>query len=556
MSPIIRRILAPIRKHWMIGLFIFVFSFGNIFWIREDTSLPLWDIAGHSERSAHYADLLKHGWTLAPFTQDYIYPPLPYFIAAIGFLVAGQYEDVPQFSFLFWVIVYCLGLYIIGLEIFQKRWLALCIVALSFAFPILAHFTRIFDLDFPLTAAVTLALALLLRTKHFSRRLPSILFGIAFGAALLVKWTAIVFILGPLLVECIAVLRDKKNGVLLNFLTKPVQNIFISCLLTLLVGAPWYILHGRNILASAIATRHNIFSVPYEELLSFGNAWYYVERIYLGSTWILALLALFGFILWIRDRHQPQRWFILSWFFISYFVMTFFFYSKESRYILPVYPVFSILIMKCILQWKRKLSIALAAFVVMWGSIIFLQTSFRVPILSGDLIRFLGLRHAYGFRIITPEKPGYGFTFPTHYQQNTKKISASIFADIQKEKRTGTINIIIVPNSIFLTAQQIKYYGRLMGLDTLNNPFTVRYDLSSAIRKGEDWKTIMLQADYVITKTGDQGPAIWDGTRLKAIEQEEKKKTSFFDNFVLLETWDLRGIEGSPKKARLYKVAQ
>jgi hypothetical protein len=57
----------------------------------------------------------------------------------------------------------------------------------------------------------------------------------------------------------------------------------------------------------------------------------------------------------------------------------------------------------------------------------------------------------------------------------------------------------------------------------------------------------------LITKTGDQGPTVWGAALNEVRDAEAASDPIFADNFELIGTWPLRGIEGEEQEGRLYR---
>jgi hypothetical protein len=487
-----------------------------------DQSPPLWDMAGHSQRAALYAQFLSQGKIIDIFNYDTIYPPLPYLITAILFLIFSWQADVPQYSLLIWTVLFAGALYSLSKSLYQDKIIALLSVIFALLFPLLAHFTRIYDLDFPLVAVITACLAALLKTKNFTDRKWSIMFGLLVGLALLTKWTAIIFLIAPIIY-----LLPKARW----------KNIMLIALIIIIIAGPWYLIHGQKILSSSEDTRNNIFSVPYENLFSFGNIFYYVNKTADGIGWPISLFVLAGVIYAVYKKNI----FLLLWIFIPYLIMTFIFYSKESRYFLSVFPALAILTISFLYQIKYKkitLPILFAISIIFW-----LQISWHLVSMPKSVLKTLHLNNSFGFKKLTTQWLGYGFTYPTQYKTPLNEVAQKIKSDMPQNK---TINLIVVPNSVFLTVQQMQYYARLNGLNDVN------YSLSPQLQI-TDWRSTIMEADYLITKTGDQGPNVWSNNLGEIAEEESKENSEIFNKFTLLQTWPLQGIEKKQQEMRLYR---
>lgn len=518
----------------------------NIVWIWLDTSPALWDISGHSERALEIAQLFSTGHIGRIFTTPGIYPPFAYMVTAIGFLVFGSHADIPQYSLLIWVIVCAISLYSIGLQLFKRRDVATLAVFLCFGFPLFAHFTRIYDLDFPLTACVTAAVAALLKTDKFTHKKWTVAFAILCGMAFLTKWTAFLFLVVPTLAVLIPALHTRYEH------RRKIAHLTLAVIIIAAMTVPWYTLHAREILATAAATRKNIFSVPFENLFSIGNITFYSNWIIRGITWPVALVSLAGLIAtFVRRKFADGL--LLLWIAVPYVIMTFAFYSKESRYLLPVLPALALLTAALIMHIRGRKQLIYTVIVGGIALIFWLQTSFNIHLIPSSAFASLRLQNTYGLQTVSVDKPYFGFTYPTQYHTNIPEVVDAIAYDLDPaDIHDNTLHITIVPNSIFLTAQQIQYNARLTGLDTPEKIYTVDYSISSAVRNA-GWEEAILNSDYLITKTGDQGPAIF-GPGLPAVAKAEKRgDTDTFGQFELVHTWELNGIEQEPQEMRLYR---
>ncbi|MFA5995896.1 MAG: hypothetical protein WCW27_04725 [Patescibacteria group bacterium] len=500
----------------------------NCIWIYQDQSPPLSDMAGHSFRSVQMAHWLQDGKLLSILKQDTIYPPFTYLVTGIIFLLVGYYPDIPQYSLLLWVIILMISIYSIGNTIYKNKYLALGATALTMCYPLVAHFSRIYDLDFPLTALVTASMAVLLQTNHFAKRRETIVFSLLVVAVLLTKWTGVFFIVGPAFI----VLLSKRNNI-------NIKNISLALGIILVLTMPWYWLHTNIILDIAEATRNNVFSVPHENLLRLKSLLFYARSITQGIIWPLTLIFLTGVIICFKKIKRCYFWLLVSWLIIPYLIFTFI-YSKEIRYLMPLYPALALCSMSCFsylfsaysLKLKRRwvFSVIISVFSVILMFCIWFDTSWGT--------RLLPFSHAYGYQKITPKQVYYGFTYPTQYH-TTLMLVAQELANI------GSAKVAVVPNSIFLTATQIQYYTALHGNIKLN------FSLSSKLRNPA-WRDVLPQADYVITKTGEQGPKLW-AANLKDIATAEQNNDVIFQQFELIGQWQLNGIETSAQQINLYK---
>lgn len=496
----------------------------NGIWIQLDQSPPLWDIAGHSGRAA----ALAHGKS-----YESIYPPLTYYITAIGFWLFGFHDDVPQYSLLFWLIVYMVAVYYITLFFYQKAWVGIVTVGLSLCYPLLAHFSRVYDLDFSLTAMIMASLAVLLQTKNFAQRNWSLLYGICLGLTALTKWTGLLFLIAPTIYFLLA----------RRYTTK---NILTCSIAASVVAGPWYVLHGADVWQAITAAHNNVFSVPFHNLLRPANIVFYAKQLILSTGWPLALFWISGLLLFVV-RNTTKRWLLIVSILVPYLIMTFGFYSKESRYILPLLPLLALCtsaLFVYVQAWWRWAMLGGCIIIASW---LWLETSWHIRLFPNSFYHIGRFENMYGYQIVTPKKPRFGFTYPTSYHANLPDLSQVIIGDLQTNPITDRpVRIAVVPNSIFLTAQQISYYMSL----TTTTPF--EYALSSQLRQGTHWQQVLSQADYIITKTGDQGPKVWQPNG-EIIRQAEASDGSIFHQFTVIYTATLQGIEDVPTTVKIYR---
>lgn len=519
-----------VRKGWFwLAVLVAGLLVANIVWIRLDESPPLWDIAGHSSRAAQTAELLRGFHLKSVFTIPGQYPPATHLLTAKAFLVFGMHPDVPQYSLLFFLAIFCAGVYRIGIRLFRQSLPALVATLVASSYPLLAHFSRIYDLDFPLTAWTVVSVALLLETERFTKRGFSIAFAIAVAIGCLTKWTFVFFLIGPFVLEAWWSWKERRAW----------MNVLLALCVTAILALPWYALHFSEISRAAVATRNNVFSVPYENLFSFGSVSYYAVKTAKAISWPLAALAAVG-ILFAFVRRSHERTLLLLWIVAPYAIMTIFFFSKESRYYLPAYPALALLSVSAFLglrrQWKTVgLSILAVSSVWVW-----METSWHVRFLPHDWYFKMNIyANLYGYFEPSSERVGFGFPYPTRHHTVVSQVADAIrFDALSRGKTENDTRVAVVPNSIFLTAQQIQYYNLLHG-------FKPDYGLSSRVRQKNEQHRL-IEADYVVTKTGEQGPSVWRG------DLDELDPT-LLDYFTLLQTWPLDGIESEPQEARLYR---
>lgn len=530
---------------WGLAALIAAFVASNIVWIALDQSPALWDIAGHSQRAALFGEWIRGLHPNALLQYSTIYPPFSYAVTGAGFALFGLHRDIPQYTLILWLVLLMISTYSIAATLYRSRTVALLSTFLLMAFPLVAHFSRIYDLDFQSLAMVAASVAALLKSKHFQKTGWTNAFGVLVALAILTKWTSVLFIAGPALFVLVDSIRLK------HFSKATALNLCMAAALTLAIAGPWYWIHGATILESASQTRNNFFSVPYENLWSADNITYYARQIARTVTWPLAIVAGLGGVFMLARRNKSDA-FVLFAFVLPYLVMTFVLFSKESRYFLPAFPWVAVSMAVLIAQLRRARWLA-GGIIVLIALIAWTETSWGTRLFPDAFYKHAQLESAYGYQTIRPHDPKFGFTQPTQHHTNLHEVPTAIQNDINARPfDKPTINIAVVPNSMFLTSQHIQYEMRLAGLDAPDQTPAFDYSVSSHVR-GSDWQNAITGADYLITKTGDQGPPIWGKSLADIANEETNPDSAVFSEFELLHEWPLNGIEHETQTMRLYR---
>ncbi len=537
-------------EHRLLIVSIAVIVAANVFWIAFDAAPPLWDMAGHSYRSAQVAEWLSEFHLRSILEWKTLYPPFPYLVTGLVFLVTQPHTDVPQYSLVLWTIVMMVAVYDIALHCKVSRPQAVLAALLTMFAPLTAHFGRIYDLDFPLAASTTAAVAALLRTAGF-RNLPwSLVFGVLTGIALLTKWTAILFITAALLPVLVVHWRTLQHR-------NVVRNIALALLCAVVLAGPWYALHARDVLASVQPTTamHEAVAATStnagDSTTFLWHAGFYFSWITRAVGWPIALWFFVSLYILLLRRVQA-RWFLLSWLGLSYLAISFV-VAKEGRYLLPLLPVIALITAVGIASFRPRFRRILFSILLLAAFFVWIETSTGIRFLPQPAYQVLGLSRAYGYTIVTPERVGYGFTSPERYHGNLPDIAAALEQDVKTHASSDeVVNIAVVPNSIFFTAQQFQFYHQLAALRS-RSPIRIDYGLSTRVRE-KNWRDALERADYVMTKTGDQGPAVWGPLLTEVAAAEKEGDPLFTHNLTLIGMWTVQGIEGAPQTVRLYRA--
>ena len=209
MSNTINKTLKGHKHLTVLFLFLVFYYIANWVWLIHDSAIPTLDSYIHLISTLLFHDLTAHQATLYefaalradwanPMDELAYYPPLTYWLVLPFYYLFGVSEDIAVLVNFIFLSILVLSIYGLGSQIYNKN-VGLLSAFFVAMFPLIFGMTRQFYLDFPLTAMVTLAIYLLIRTENFTNNKYSYLFGLSLGLGMLTKWTFLIFITGPLL---------------------------------------------------------------------------------------------------------------------------------------------------------------------------------------------------------------------------------------------------------------------------------------------------------------------------------------------------------------------
>lgn len=172
----------------------------NAIWLKLDNYPPGWDSAHHLTMSLRWLRFwadpnLTHLQQVAAASS---YPPLPYHVTIPFYLFFGQDADMAILaSNSLWLGLLIIATYALGRELFNRTAGLVAAVIVSL-YPLIVAFEREYYLDLALTAAVALALWLLVRCRLFEDRRRAVGLGLVLGFGALNKWPFFFIIAGPL----------------------------------------------------------------------------------------------------------------------------------------------------------------------------------------------------------------------------------------------------------------------------------------------------------------------------------------------------------------------
>lgn len=362
------------KTHFLIiaGLFL-LYGIANYFWLLQNKLLSY-------DEGAHLWTSLRFVRAFVQPTHNILYelfyantthwPPLFYFIASLFNIIFGVSYLASVMTNMLFFLVLIVSLYLIGKKIYSPEVgiLASSIVSL---YPIIYGHSRLFQLDFALTAVVTFSVYCLLSSNRFRNPYWSIIFAISFGLGMLIKWSYIFFIFPLFIYVGIEYVIDSKNK---KFLHK-IKKVLLISVVAFFTSSVWYLMRAdRSILALKflIAKFNNYTFYPREEIewfiLTFNNAM-------LSFSFFLLFIICFTFF--YTNAKSRYKFFITIWYLIPLLLLTFV-TLKQARFFMPILPAFALISASGLELIKhRKLKNAIIILVISLGLVQFFSASFN-----------------------------------------------------------------------------------------------------------------------------------------------------------------------------------
>jgi hypothetical protein len=425
-------------------------------WLSINTRPPEWDHANHLERTVACAHDLAAGNVEALLGRSTFYPPLVFCTAALAYRLWPSDAAAAQATILAFLGAGMVAVYLLGRRLASGS--AGVVAALLFGTaPFVVYSALRFQLDLPLASMVAVALLLLLCTERFTRPGWSIAAGVVLGLGMLTKPPFAAYMLAPL---ALVVAGIRQRRATLNFV------------LALVVGAvpalPWY---GLRLFGLAAQVSNRSFKQAAESGFPDPLTWpalaYYPRTFVTQFGVVAALLLVAGLAVAVRRR----PWFALIAL-LPAFALFELLQNKNFRYTLPLLPVAAVV---AGLGFDALRGRARTAVAVVVGIAAAIQVSATVADVPGD-VTVPGLRVP-----LVMSSP------PAREDWRQREILRLVTRDSGGAARV----VSVVPNHPFFSAANFRYYG-------------LRDDLRLGI--GRAWSDYPLNIDYLVLKTGHQGP--------------------------------------------------
>jgi len=362
-------------------------------------------------------------------------------------------------------------------------------------YPIIYGLARHYLLDVPLVAMVTLAVWLLVRTEDFGRRGAAIACGLSLGLGMLTKWTLAVFVGGSFLMAAVRALRVRSRRRLLN--------LGLALVVGTVVAAPWYLYNLPSLLnfLRLVGTYGRAEGDP---AVGFQQLWSFYLRAFVNDQVLLpfALFFVAGLILLLTMRKFRYRTaLLLCWIVVPYLAFSNF-GNKDIRFTIPYLPaVATITALGLVRLRPQGLKIGLITLLALYAVFQFVGLSWglssRLPV--GLLPPWISVRigssrlhlYAEGVHIASP---------PRAEDWQAQAMLCDMMSSGEVTADAEPLMLTVLPDAPCFEPNVFAYYAMIKRLP-------IHVQRVTGVFRVDDARARVLASDYVVAKTGDQGPA-------------------------------------------------
>lgn len=520
---------------WLILIWSFGFIVDRI-WFSLDNSIPPWDPSEYLNGVMVYKEALKNpdffdgSWWREFWLLSNKIPPLMYIFTAPFFLILGASVDHGNLVLSLFSLILLISLFYLGSLFFNPK-IALFACLLIQLIPALYYYRLEFLLDYPLTVIVTFSFTIFSYwyfTKTKSSWWLAIILGISLGLGIMLKQTFIFFLFLPIIFAFISLFIYKKWHKLTQLIT--------SFIVALFIFFPWYRTNWLLIFTSGKRATIDSAILEGDPALNTIQAWtFYGEVLPYLLSWHLLIIPLIcliylaikyftnksaklnkfsAFIQYnfyqnnqnIKENNYSLTLLISLWliiFLLGGYLLSSLNVNKDARYILPLLPVFTLILSGLINSYKAigsqllKLFTVFLAVVLMLLNLFPLGGTFLTEKLSPKMQHFPYMSEKWA----TPD------IIPT-----TINTAPYVRSNIGVLPSTAEINQHNI--SFFGSIPDFKVFGRQVGVQEK----FVFQDVNSL--------------DWFLTKTGYQG----------SVPDAQKTTVELVENngdFQVIKTWEL-----------------
>lgn len=474
-------IREKLRSHFeklLLALIFVALATSTILWTLRDKTPPAWDPSDHIRYAYDYYRLLAHadfqGFAREFFVTPHFYAPFVHMASAAVFLAFGASRltgigvNLISLAAMLWAVASISRRLFARQESITDAREPQTQIALSVLPALLAccyHFSAwlVHDafLDFPLTAVVTVAFALLVRADEFKVRRYAIAFGVAAGIGMLVKQTFAFFFILPALLVVFRVFRTRDRRAILN--------LALAALILILVAAVWYLPHMRDVIEIYRENQRAAVSENEAPLFTFDSNFFYIHALLSMQMQLPFAILFVAGVIYSLVRCRGQSLILLLWLLsgIAIFALV---ANKDVRYTAPVLPAAAILSTCWLREFKQNgtkllsaVKLALVAIVAAWALVSFVNAQWPAAGYGTaiDTPRYRWMvysRNYYGFDH-RPLNDDWGVpeivrTISTSHQEDT------IGPHAEAQHSSPVLGVVV--NLPYLNPSSVALYSRLL----------------------------------------------------------------------------------------------
>ena len=441
----------------------------TVIWLTIDTRPPEWDHANHLQRAVSCARDLAAGDWRTILTRSSFYPPIVPCAAGLVYRVLPTDAAAGAIVMLLFLAGGMAATYALG------RMLAggPAGVAAAWIFgtaPFVIFSVLRFQLDLPLATLVATALLVLVLTDGFTRVGWSVLAGVVFGIGMLTKPPFAVYLLPPI-VWILVVERHRRA----------VTNAVLAALVAVAVSVAWY---GPRVVGMPRQIAFRAVTHAAEEgkppTLSAAGLAFYPMSLPMQLGIVATILLLAGIVVAVlRRQGMALVAFVVP---LALFMLL---RNKDLRYTLPLLPAAAVLGGFVVASLGTGLRRSLLGVLVLVGLVQVSGVVWAVP--PPVTLPWLGQRWV----LASP---------PVRADWHQRDFLRLIVQD--RAGRPATVSV--VPNDNYFSVSNFRYYA-------------VRDELPLSLTR--PWDGEPLGIDYMILKTGHQGPDFTEAKSRRVIER-------------------------------------
>lgn len=479
---------SRIRPLIILTVIWLVASFCDRLWFTLDQSVPAWDQSDYLTLSLKYWRELQHPlWGSGEWWTNFWkisskLGPLTFILTTPWQTIFGLGIQQATLVLLFFNAILLGAVYGLGSILFTPQ-IALFSALFTTLIPGLYRLRLQFLLEIPVTTSVILCFFCLTLWK-FSHESPSrssyiswlytLLFSLSFAGALLIKQTALLFLLTPFLWLVIRTIFEKA--------WLKLSQLILGFLLTLIMIFPWIRTNWLIIITAGKRATIDSAIAEGDPSLNTLKAWtYYWDKLPEQISWPLLIIPIIALIFYIiHQLHQGNssipilktlpylsslKWLGIFW--IGAYLFNSLNVNKDDRYVVPYLPIVVLFLSYCLSLIPRRWGTKIRGGVV--AITICLTTLTLIPVggIWGNQVR----------EILAPGNS-------SHPYQGKPWPHREVIREIINTEPFLENTLAVIPSTPEVNQHNFNYFGQLenfqiFGREVGNNPEEIPLDVRS-----------------------------------------------------------------------------